>query len=120
MILNGKARKKWNSKREKNRHRKKKTTDIEGVSKDLNFQALQYNIEPFAFYVFGKDYWYGFENSYIKINPNSDIPEVVNFIKEKIIETDTSVSINDIEVWSFRKEITGLYEKEKRQASIIT
>ena len=119
-IFNETARKKWNLTTEDNIHGHKKTTDIAGFSKDFNFQSLQYSIQPFAFYVFGKDYWYGFENSYIKINPNSDIPEVVNFIKEKIIETDPSVSINDIEVRSFRKELAGLYEKEKRQSSIIT
>ena len=119
-IFNEIAQSKWGLSLVDNIYGHQEKTGIAGFSENFNFQTLQYNIEPFAFYVFGKDYWNSFENSYIKINPNSNLPEIVDFIKTKIVETDPSINRDEIEVRSFRKELAGLYEKEKRQSSIIT
>ena len=120
-IFNDLARNKWNLTIEDLiEGHNDNPASICGFSENFNFQSLTKEIMPFAFYVFGKDYWNSFDHSYIKIDPNSDIPEIVDFIKTKIVETDPSINKDEIEVRSFRKELAGLYEKEKRQSSIIT
>ena len=119
-IFNEMARTKFGISLEDNMLGHKEMTSIAGFTNNFNYQTLQHNIEPFAFFIFGKDYWFPLDHSYIKINPNSNIPEIANFIKTKIVETDPAINKDEIEVKSFRKELAGLYEKEKRQSSIIT
>jgi len=97
-----------------------KETKIVGFCKDFNFKPLQYENEPFAFYVFGPDPWKSLDNLYVRIAANDDVEAVINFIKDEIVKYVPEVSRGDLNFEFFDEELAREYGQDKKFAALIT
>lgn len=95
-------------------------TRIAGFCKDFNFKPLQYETEPFAFYVFGPKSWKVLSHAYIRTASNANIKEVIDYVKDKIVEMSPNVNRENIEIDFFDKELGRQYEQEQRLSTLVT
>lgn len=97
-----------------------KETKIVGFCNDFNFKPLQYENEPFAFYVFGPNTWKSLDNLYVRIAANADVEAVINFIKDEIVKYVPEVSRDDLNFEFFDEELAREYGQDKKFAALIT
>jgi len=95
-------------------------TEIAGFCADFKFKPLKFGIEPFAFYVFGKDAWWYPTHLYIKLAPNADMVKTGKFIGETLNEIDPNYDFLAQNVISFNYEIARNYSQEIAMAKLIT
>lgn len=95
-------------------------TRIAGFCKNFNFKPLQYETEPFAFYVFGPKSWKVLSHAYIRTTPNANIKEVIDYVKDKIVEMSPNTNRDNINIDFFDKELGRQYEQEQRLSTFVT
>ena len=94
--------------------------DVVGICKDFNYRSMQYNIEPFAFYIFGKYPWRVCEHLYVRTMAGADIPAVKEYIMQTIAEYAPSAPADSYDVTLFDAELEQQYQKEEKLSSLIT
>ena len=94
--------------------------DVVGICRDFNYRPMQYNIEPFAFYIFGKYPWRVCEHLYVRTMAGADIPAVKEYIMQTIAEYAPSVPADSYDVTLFDAELEQQYQKEEKLSSLIT
>ena len=94
--------------------------EIAGFCEDFNFKPLQYGIDPFAFYVFGKHQWNAPNHLYVKIAPNAKMTDICKFIGEQLHEIDPNYDILGQNIITFNTEIARNYTEELRLSKEIT
>lgn len=95
-------------------------TEIAGFCKDFNFRPLQSGISPFSFYVFGKDPWRMPNHMYLRTTENADIPQVIEYIKNTVMEFAPDTRRDKLEVEFFDQELGRLYKTEQRLTTLIS
>lgn len=94
-------------------------TEIAGICKNFNHRALSNDVEPFALYVFGKNPWQSLNTLYIRTQPGTDIPALIDWIKNQLSELDPSIPKDNIEVSFFDSRLDSEYGREKKTSQII-
>ena len=94
--------------------------DVVGICRDFNYRPMQYNIEPFAFYIFGKYPWRVCEHLYVRTMAGADIPAVKEYIMQTIAEYAPSAPADSYDVTLFDAELEQQYQKEEKLSSLIT
>ena len=94
-------------------------TEVVGICKDFNFRPMQYNIEPFAFYIFGKYPWRVMNKMYVRTTPGADVAAVREFIAKTIAEYAPDVPADSYDISFFDSELESNYKKESKLASLI-
>ena len=94
-------------------------TEVVGICKDFNFRPMQYNIEPFAFYIFGKYPWRVMNKMYVRTTPDADVTAVREFIANTIAEYEPDVPADSYDISFFDSELESNYKKEGKLASLI-
>ena len=94
--------------------------DVVGICSDFNYRPMQYNIEPFAFFIFGKYPWRLNTNLYVRTAAGADIPAVKEYIMQTIAEYAPSAPTDDYDVTLFDAELEQQYQKEEKLSSLIT
>lgn len=95
-------------------------TRIAGFCKDFNFMPLQHETEPFAFYVFGPNSWKVLSHVYIRTAPNANIKEVIDYVKDKIVEMSPNINHEGLDIDFFDKELGRQYEQEQKLSTLVT
>ena len=94
--------------------------DVVGICRDFNYRPMQYNIEPFAFYIFGKYPWRVCEHLYVRTMAGADVPAVKEYIMQTIAEYAPSAPADSYDVTLFDAELEQQYQKEEKLSSLIT
>ena len=94
--------------------------DVVGICSDFNYRPMQYNIEPFAFYIFGKYPWRLNTNLYVRTAAGTDISAVKEYIMKTIAEYAPSAPADSYDVTLFDAELEQQYQKEEKLSSLIT
>ena len=94
--------------------------DVVGICSDFNYRPMQYNIEPFAFYIFGKYPWRVCEHLYVRTMAGADIPAVKEYIMQTIAEYAPSAPTDSYDVSLFDAELEHQYQKEEKLSSLLT
>ena len=95
-------------------------TEVVGICSDFNYRPMQYNIEPFAFYVFGKYPWRLNTTMYVRTAAGADISAVKEYIMQTIAEYAPNAPTDSYDVTLFDAELEQQYQKEKKLSSLIT
>ncbi len=95
-------------------------TRIAGFCKNFNFKPLQYETEPFAFYVFGPNSWNVLSHVYIRTASNANIKEVIDYVKDKIVEMSPNINHEGLDIDFFDKELGRQYRQEQKLATLVT
>ena len=94
---------------------------IAGFCKDFHSRPLQYDIEPFAFYVFGPNPWQAAHpHIYLRTVAGADIKDVQKYVTECAMKLAPGINPDDVQVWFFDKELGEEYEKEQELTKLIT
>ena len=118
-IFNEAARDKFGLTLEDKIHGHQTETDIVGICKNFNYKALSEGIEPFALYIFGKNPWTTLNTLYIRTQPGTDIPTLIDWIKTKLNEMDPSVPKEEFDVMFFDSRLDSEYGRERNTSRII-
>ncbi len=94
-------------------------SEVVGICKDFNFRPMQYNIEPFAFYIFGKYPWRLLNHMYVRTSAGADMAAVREHIMQTIAEYAPDVAPDYYDVSFFNAELESQYKKENKLASLI-
>lgn len=96
-----------------------KPTEVVGVAHDFNYRPLHYPIAPLALYI-GQDNWGPSLYAYIRLAGNHNA-ETMEAIRQTLLEfdPDTGVIATTV-IQPLDRSVGGQYEKEDRQASLIT
>ncbi len=95
-------------------------TDVAGFCRNFNFKPLQYEVEPFAFYLYGKDYWWLPAQAYIRVEAGADIASVMAYIERTVTEFLPTVDRDKLQVEFYDARLARQYEKEKRLSTLVT
>lgn len=95
-------------------------TDVAGICADFNFKPLQYGISPFVFYVFGKNPWSMPNHMYFRTTENADIPAVIEYVKNTIVEFAPDTRKDKMEINFFDQELGEQYAAEQRLTTLVT
>ena len=95
-----------------------------GVCKDFNFRPLQYDMVPFAFYVFGSTKGTYFEHLvlshlYIRLSANADKEKTIKFISNALNELDPDWGFSETNIISFEQEVSYQYGKERNLTDFV-
>lgn len=94
-------------------------TEIAGFCKNFNFKPVQYGIEPFCFYVFGKNSWKPLSRLYVRTTPDADIRDVLQYIKTSLAELSPWYVTHQADIVTFDEEVGPNYSREEDLASLI-
>lgn len=101
-------------------HLNGRTAEVAGICKNFNFQPMQYSIDPFSFFVFGKHPWYYPQHAYIRTVAGADAGAVNEHVRKTIAEFAPTANTELYEVKFFDREIEILYQKEDKLSTLIT
>ena len=97
-----------------------KATEIAGFCEDFQFRPLQYELNPFAFYVFGKNPWWALTHLYIRTEAGAPYKEVEAAVKDVILKFNPGANVNEYKVKFFDEELGRQYRKEKQLTTMVT
>ncbi len=95
-------------------------TDIVGFCEDFQFRPLQYELNPFAFYIFGKSPWWDLNHIYIRTEPGAPFQQVNEAVKEIILKFNPAANVSGFTLNFFDQELGQQYEKEKQLTTMVT
>lgn len=95
-------------------------TDIVGFCEDIQFRPLQYELNPFAFYIFGKSPWWDLNHIYIRTEPGAPFQQVNEAVKETILKFNPAANVSGFTLNFFDQELGQQYEKEKQLTTMVT
>ena len=95
--------------------------EIAGVCKDFNFSPLREKIEPFAFYVYGKDPWNPCMRLFIRTEAGVDTQALMDRTIKTINDLDPTLG-DGFSVWMrpFEQSIENQYKKENNLSQLVT
>ena len=95
--------------------------EIAGFCEDFNFASLRQGIEPFAFYVYGKDPWHICMRLFIRTEAGVDVPALMERITQMLNDLDPTMGDGmSYEVWPFSQSIENQYKKELNLSKLVT
>ena len=95
--------------------------EIAGFCEDFNFASLRQGIEPFAFYVYGKDPWHICMRLFIRTEAGVDVPALTERITKTLNDLDPTMGEEmSYEVWPFSQSIENQYIKEQNLSKLVT
>ncbi len=95
--------------------------EIAGFCEDFNFASLRQGIEPFAFYVYGKDPWHICMRLFIRTEAGVDVPALTERITKTLNDLDPTMGEEmSYEVWPFSQSIENQYKKEQNLSKLVT
>lgn len=96
-------------------------SEIIGFIPDVKFASFRAEVEPMAFYVWGKERWGSPDRSYayayIKVKAGSDLHAAMNHVRSSLKQFDPEYSF-DIRFYDV--VLNQTYEKEQRTTALIT
>lgn len=95
-------------------------TDIAGFCENFKSLPLHYEMEPFAFYVFGKHPWWPLTHLYIRSNPGATYEDVRKAVEEVIMKLSPDFNLEKINLKFFNEELGLEYAKEQRLLKLVT
>ena len=95
-------------------------TEIAGFCEDFQFRPLQYEINPFAFYVYGKNPWWDLNHMYIRTEPGAPFQQVNETVKETILKFNPASNVSSFTLSFFDQELGQQYEKEQQLTTMVT
>ena len=93
--------------------------EVVGVCSDFNYRPMQYNIEPFAFYIFGKYPWRLCNRLYVRTAAGADVAAVRKYIMQTIAEYAPNAPADSYDVTLFDTELEQQYQKEEKLSFLI-
>ena len=97
-----------------------KATEIAGFCEDFQFRPLQYELNPFAFYIFGKKPWWDLNHMYIRTEPGAPFQQVNEVVKETILKFNPSANVSGFTLNFFDEELGEQYRKEQQLTTMVT
>ena len=95
--------------------------EIAGFCKDFNFASLRQSIEPFAFYVYGKEPWKSCDRIFIRTAAGIDVPALMDRIVKILNDLDPNLGKGmSYEVKPFEQAIENQYKKETNLSTLVT
>lgn len=95
--------------------------EIAGFCEDFNFASLRQGIEPFAFYVYGKDPWHICMRLFIRTEAGVDVPALMERITKTLNDLDPTMGEEmSYEVSPFSQSIENQYKKEHNLSKLVT
>ncbi len=95
-------------------------TEIAGFCEDFQFRPLQYELNPFAFYIFGKNPWWDLTHLYIRTLPGASYQDVQTTVNNTILKFNPGANLNRFRLQFFDEELGRQYRKEKDLTTMIT
>lgn len=95
-------------------------TEIAGFCEDFQFRPLQYELNPFAFYIFGKNPWWDLSHLYVRTVPGAPFKEVESAIKDVFLKFNPGANVNEYRVRFFDEELGRQYRKEQQLTTMVT
>lgn len=95
-------------------------TEIAGFCEDFQFRPLQYELTPFALYVFGKEPWWQTTHLYLRCAAGSSVSDVTAAVRETILGYSPNYPAEKLEVHFFDRELGYMYQKEKNLTVMVT
>ena len=95
-------------------------TEIAGFCEDFQFRPLQYELNPFAFYIFGKNPWWELTHLYVRTVPGAPFKEVESAIKDVILKFNPGANVSEYRVRFFDEELGRQYRKEQQLTTMVT
>lgn len=95
-------------------------TEIAGFCEDFQFRPLQYELNPFAFYIFGKNPWWDLTHLYIRTSPGASYQDVQATLNNTILKFNPGANLNRFRLQFFDEELGRQYRKEKDLTTMIT
>ncbi|MGI6718523.1 MAG: FtsX-like permease family protein [Bacteroidales bacterium] len=93
--------------------------EIIGFCEDFNFKGMQNKIQPFCFYLFGKNPWRANGTLYVRTAKDADIEGVITTIRNSISLVDPNIAKHEIDVKFFDSTIQSQYYNEKNLSRLI-
>lgn len=97
----------------------REATEIAGFCKEIQFRPLQYELNPFAFYVFGKNPWWQPTHVYLRCAPGSSINDINNALKETVLKFAPDYPVEKLEAKFFDQELGREYYKEENLTTMV-
>ena len=95
--------------------------EIAGFCEDFNFASLRQGIEPFAFYVYGKDPWHICMRLFIRTEADVDVPALMERVTQMLNDLDPAMGDGmSYEVWPFSQSVENQYKKEQNLSKLVT
>ena len=95
-------------------------TEIAGFCEDFQFRPLQYELNPFAFYIFGKNPWWDLTHLYVRTTPGAAYKDVVAAIHSAMEKFLPGTNVNEYKVRFFDEELGRQYRKEQQLTTMVT
>lgn len=95
-------------------------TDIAGFCENFKSLPLHYEVEPLAFYVFGKRPWWPLTHLYIRSNPGATYEDVRKAVEGVVIKLSPDFNSEEIDLKFFKEELGQEYAKEQRLLKLVT
>ena len=95
-------------------------TEIAGFCEDFQFRPLQYESNPFAFYIFGKNPWWDLTHLYIRTTPGAEYKDVQDAVNATIHKFNPGVDLSRFRLQFFDEELGLQYKKEQQLTTMVT
>jgi len=95
-------------------------TPVVGICENFNFKPLQYEIEPFAFLVFGSNGWRHPNEAHIRAAAGTDYKELNKYVKSIIEEFDPNADIESYELKFIDEQLALQYQTEDKLSTLVT
>lgn len=92
----------------------RKPTDIIGICENVHITNMKVDLEPYAFYIFGKHPWQPLPHAYIKVSGNSK--QIFEHIRNSYTKVDPEVIID---MNYLTTELQGAYSNENTTKQIM-
>ena len=118
VIYNETARRRYNLTMDTRIKWQSGVAEVAGFCKDAKMQPLQYETQPMAFYIYGKNLYY--PQLYIRTAEGADFEAVKAYIEESILKLAPKAKPEDIKVEFFDEQLGREYEKEKELTRLVS
>ncbi len=95
-------------------------TPVVGICENFNFKPLQYEIEPFAFLVFGSNGWRHPNEAHIRAAAGTDYKELNKYVKGIIEEFAPNADIESYELKFIDEQLALQYQMEDKLSTLVT
>ncbi|MBO2522797.1 MAG: hypothetical protein CW336_02920 [Bacteroidetes bacterium] len=94
--------------------------EIVGFCKNFNFASLRNDIQPFCFYVYGKNPWRPCMRMFVRTEAGVDVPALMERTIKTLNELDPDLGDGmSYEMWPFSRSIESQYKKELNLSKLV-
>ena len=97
-----------------------KSSPVVGICENFNFKPLQYEIEPFAFFVFGSYGWRHPNEAHIRAAAGTDYKELNKYVRAVIEEFAPNADIESYELKFIDQQLAIQYQMEDKLSTLVT